>query len=491
MTDDRTTHDELDTKIMRSSAWAVVGYGGTNVLSLVTTIVLARLLVPADFGLVSLTLTLLAVAHLAQESGLGAALIVHKRDIRRAAASVMLFAPVIGATMYAAIFALAPLLADAFHAPRLTNVLRVTALVVPLRALSILPQALLQREMLFGSITAMELAGGVAQTVVAIVLAALGAGVWSLVFGQIAAMLVQLVLAWARTPIRPSPREANWKTLRELAQFGRHVGIANIVNYGNSTAEPVVIGRVLGTGPLGYYSVASRLAAMPVTVLGNILGRGVYAAMAQLNHDIAAVRRIWLTNLQRLALVAIPSTIGLVFVARPLVDVMFGHRWAPAVVPLQILTLNSMFKTFSATSGEVFQALHRAHYRVYVEVSHLILIVPALIIGAEVGRVSGVATAVVIVNLATGIPVVVVLMRLLQVSFRELVEAIGRPALGWALMVAALLGALELVHGQPAIVSLLVLIAVGTVVFVAGVFLFARDLVRTMWLSLRGAPISV
>ena len=104
MTDARTEHDELDTRIMRGSAWAVFGYGSTNVLSLVTTIVLARLLVPSDFGLVSLTLTLLAVAHLAQESGLGAALIVHKRDLRKAAASVFVFSPFVGLAMYSAIF---------------------------------------------------------------------------------------------------------------------------------------------------------------------------------------------------------------------------------------------------------------------------------------------------------------------------------------------------------------------------------------------------
>ena len=188
---------------MRSSAWAVFGFGSTNVLSLITTIVLARLLVPADFGLVSLTLTLLAVAHLAQESGLGAALIVHKRDLRKAAASVLVFSPFVGLAMYSAIFALAPLLADLFHAPRLTNVLRVTALVVPLRGLAIMPQALLQRAMLFAPVAGMELAGGVTQAVTAIALAIAGAGVWSLVAGQLAAAFAQLVVAWWFTPIRP------------------------------------------------------------------------------------------------------------------------------------------------------------------------------------------------------------------------------------------------------------------------------------------------
>ncbi len=490
MTDERTSHDELDTKIMRGSAWAAFGYGGTNVLSLVTTIVLARLLVPADFGLVSLTLTLLAVAHLAQESGLGAALIVHKRDLRRAAASVLVFSPFIGLAMYSAIFLLAPLLADAFHAPRLTSVLRVTALVVPLRGLAIMPQALLQRAMLFAPVAGMEIAGGVVQAATAIAMAAAGAGVWSLVAGQVGAAAAQLVVAWWFTPIRPSPREADWTTLRELARFGRNVGAANIINYGNSTAEGVVIGRVLGTKPLGFYTVASRLAQMPVTVLGNILGRGVYAAMAHINDDIEGVKRIWLTNLQRLALLSVPSSIGIVFVARPLVDVLLGGTWKSAIVPLQILTLNGIVRTFSATSGEVFQALHRARYRVYVELAHLVLIVPALVIGAKVDGIVGVATAVVLVNLATGLPVLVVLMRMLRVSLRELIIAIGRPAIGWGLMTAALLLVLPVSRDLRPIAALAVLVAVGGGLYAAGIALFARDLVRTMWLSLRGTSVS-
>ena len=303
MTDARTEHDELDTRIMRSSAWAVFGFGSTNVLSLVTTIVLARLLVPSDFGLVSLTLTLLAVAHLAQESGLGAALIVHKGDLRKAAASVLVFSPFVGLAMYSVIFALAPLLADVFHTPRLTDVLRVTALVVPLRGLAIMPQALLQRAMLFAPVAGMEIAGGVTQAVTAI---ALADGRRRRVESRCRSGRRRVRAARRGVVVQPDPARRRVRPTgarcETLARFGRHVGAANIINYGNSTAEGVVIGRVLGTKPLGYYSVASRLAQMPVNVLGNILGRGVYAAMAHINDDVEGVKRIWLTNLQRLAL---------------------------------------------------------------------------------------------------------------------------------------------------------------------------------------------
>ena len=156
---DDPNEDELDTRIMRSSAWGILGYGGANALALVTTLVLARLLVPSDFGLVALALVLLAVAQIAQDSGLGAALIVHRGDVRRASAAVLVFSPLVAVGLYLVYFIAAPIAAGFFDEPQLTEVLRVMALVLVLRGLTIMPLALLQRQMRFGPITAMELVG--------------------------------------------------------------------------------------------------------------------------------------------------------------------------------------------------------------------------------------------------------------------------------------------------------------------------------------------
>ena len=119
----------------------------------------------------------------------------------------------------------------------------------------------------------------------------------------------------------------NRVTVRTLMRYGRHVGIANVLHYGRS-AEGIIVGRALGATALGYFSVAKRLASMPVIVLGNILGRGVFAAYARLQHDIEGSRRIWMTNVQRLALVAIPATIGIVLTAEPLVLILLGDTGA-------------------------------------------------------------------------------------------------------------------------------------------------------------------
>ena len=300
MTDAKPTQDDLDTKIMRSSAWAVLGYGGTQGLSFLTMLVLARLLAPDDFGVAALALAILAVAQVAQESGMGAALIVHRGDLRRAAASVSVFSPLMACGLYLVCFPAAPIFAEIFDEPELTSVLRIMALALILRGLAIMPLSLLQREMRFRSLTVVELGSGVATAATAIGLGLSGAGVWSIVGGQLAFGFAQLVLTWCVTPLRPSPFEADLETLRGLMRFGRHVGIANLINYGNANSEGIVVGRVLGATALGYYTIASRHATMPVNVVGHILGRGVFAALSRVQDDPVRFRRIWLENIQRL-----------------------------------------------------------------------------------------------------------------------------------------------------------------------------------------------
>jgi PST family polysaccharide transporter len=350
-----------------------------------------------------------------------------------------------------------------------------------------MPLALLERQMRFGPITAIELGAGVAQASTAIVLAFAGAGLWSLVGGQLALGGAKVALSWSYSPLRPSPFEARVKTLRELMRYGRHVGVANLINYGNANSQGIVVGRVLGATPLGYYTIASRLAYMPVSVIGNVVGRGVFAALSRVGDDSARFRQIWLENIQRLALLAIPAAIALAIVADPLVLTLLGESWEPAIRPLQLLALSSVVASFSGTSGEVFQAMHRPKLRVAGEAVYLALIVPALVVGAHWYGIVGAAAAVLVVRGVVGIGLVAFMLRLLGVRLQELVRAVLRPALGWALMAGSMLALYPVVKEQSADVALILLVGVGAGVYGLIVTLFARDLVVTMWVSLRGA----
>jgi O-antigen/teichoic acid export membrane protein len=350
---------DLDRKIVRGSAWLALSFGGSQVVSLVTTAVLAHFLTPSAFGLVALAAVAIAVVTTVQESGLGLA-IIHKRDdVERAAGTVLVFSVLMGFVLYGVAFAVAPLLARVFHSPGLTDVVRVLTLLLIPRGFSMVPGVLIERELRFGARAAGELGGAGAQAALAIPLAVAGAGVWSLVAGQLLASVVTAVAFWWLAPFRPRARAFSWPLLRELGRYGRHVTAANVLALIDQNVDTATVGRLLGTVDVGFYNLAWRLSNLPATGIGYVVGRVMFPAYATLQTDKNAFRSVFVTNVRRIALVALPVGIGVILAAEPIIVGIFGAKWKPAVVPLEILGAFGIIRAFSGTTGAVFQAAGR------------------------------------------------------------------------------------------------------------------------------------
>ena len=200
---------KLDSRIMRGSAWVAVSYGGRNVVSLLTTLALVRLLEPQAFGLVALAWTVLVVTDQVQNAGAAAALVYRRHDVERAAASAFVFVVCSSTVLFGVAMVLSPVFASLFHSPDLTNVLRGMSLLLITRAFGTIPLALLERNIDFRTRSVCELTGALSQAAVSLTLAFTGFGVWSIVFGQVTGSAVQSGLAWVVAPFRPNPRKAS------------------------------------------------------------------------------------------------------------------------------------------------------------------------------------------------------------------------------------------------------------------------------------------
>ena len=174
---------KLDSRIMRGSAWVAVSYGGRNVVSLLTTLALVRLLEPKAFGLVALAWTVLVVTDQVQNAGAAAALVYRRHDVERAAASAFVFIVCSSTVLFGLAMVLSPVFASLFHTPDLTNVLRAMSLLLITRAFGTIPLALLERNIDFRTRSVCELTGAFSQAAVSLTLAFTGFGVWSIVFG--------------------------------------------------------------------------------------------------------------------------------------------------------------------------------------------------------------------------------------------------------------------------------------------------------------------
>jgi lipopolysaccharide exporter len=472
---------------LRGSAWTAAGYGSRQVLSFASVLVLARLVDPKAFGLIALATPFLLALQLLQESGLSAALVHRRTDVERAAGTLLVAAPVLGSALYAVVFLAAPSIAELFRAPALGDVLRVIGVMVVVRGLGTAPGALLERSMNFRARAQTDVAAAVSQVAVAIPLAAVGAGVWALAAGQVTAQAVETISYWWLTPLRPDPRLASWQVFRDMGRYGRFVGANNILNLFNNTIDNLVVGRLLGPTRLAYYALSYRLSMLPNSVIGYIVGRVMFSVYASLQDDVTAVKRIYLENLQRIAIFSLPVALALVLAADPIVPALLGERWSPAIGPLRLLGVYGLVKSFAAPSNEVFKGLGHPKYGLLFEVIFSLPVLPALLLLVPAIGINGAPLALLIGLCCSGIPAFIVCLRLLGVTAAELARTLSAPLAAAGCVTIALALAVPLTAPLHPLASLAVVAVVAVGAYVAGTALFARRIVVAMWSNARGA----
>jgi O-antigen/teichoic acid export membrane protein len=476
---------ELDRKIVRGSAWLALSYGGGQVVSLVTTAVLARFLVPAQFGLVALASLVIVAATTVQESGLGLA-IIHKRDeVQRSAGTTFVFSVAMGVVLYVAAFLVAPLAAHVFREPDLTLVLRVLALMLIPRGLGMVAGVLIERELRFAARAKGELTAVGLQALTAIPLAVAGAGVWSLVAGQLVASGVTAVVFWLVAPFRPSPRLFSWPLLRELGRFGRHVTAANLLGLVDQNVDNATVGRLLGATDLGLYNLAWRLSNLPATGIGFIVGRVMFPAYATMQQDRDAFQAAFLTNTRRVALVSLPIGIGILIGAEPIVVGIFGANWQGAAAPLRILALFGIARAFSGTTGAVFQAAGRPKVLVWLNLLHLTVLCALLLVLTPPFGLEGTAVAVTLAAVASMVPAYRGALRILHLPLGELAASLERPVACSIPLVLVLVAVMVSSQGTPAAERLAMLVGAGGLVYAGAVVSLARGEVKAIAAALR------
>lgn len=476
-----------DSTIMRGSAWIALSYGGRQALTLISMLALVRMLEPRAFGLMALAMTMLLVLEAVHESGLASALIYLRTDIERAAGTALVVSTLSSFVLYGVCFLVAPLLADIFHASSLTDILRVLSLVVIFRGFAIVPGAILERELNFRGRGAAELLAAFVQATVSIGFALAGAGVWSLVVGNLAAAVVAAVAVWLIIPWRPSPRQAQWGALRQLWRYSWFMTGANILVLANNTVDNVIVGRLLGAGQLGFYTVTYRVATMPDDVIGYIVGRVMFPVYSRLSQDRREFGRVYVQNLQRVALLSLPVSVGVIVAAEPIVLGLLGETWRPVVTPLRILAVYALVRALVAPSGEVFKGAGKPYWLTASGAAHLSLSIPCLLVLVPRHGLNGAALGMLAPMAVVGLAAFCVSARMLDLELGTIARALVPSYVCAGILGLALLALLPVADALPAVAGLAMLVAVGICVYVVSTAVFARSVVVPMWAGLRRA----
>ena len=380
----------MEDKVVRGVPWTLLAYAGSKAIGVLTTLVVAHLLVPKDFGIMAIALMATSFVSWFGDLGFSRTLVLRQdldRDGEGTLLSLMLMSSVAAAGVSAA---LGPLAALAFHEPRLTAVLGVLSLVLIPGGLGSYYEALLEREFEFRRRFVGYGLQAVVSAAVSIALAVAGAGVWSLVAGQLAGYGVFALTLFALAPYRVRPRFDRSLT-RGL--FGSGMGFLSqgVTDFLRVNADNITVARVFGSSALGYYSMAFRFGDLSWTAIAAPATRVSFSAFTRARHRGDDICPAVLSSLRLVALVAIPFGLLLSGTAEPMTRALLGSRWLPMVGPLTILGLWAAIRPLDSLLCWVLNSVGLAKLVSFVSVGVLALLVPALIVAVQFGRLSAVA----------------------------------------------------------------------------------------------------
>ena len=345
--------DDLGLRSVRGGLVTVGSQGVSFVLGLGSTMVLARLLVPDDFGLIAMVGVVVGFAGMFKDAGLSMATVQQKEVNHQQVSTLFWFNVALSAMLGLVLGASAPAVAWFFGSSELTYVTLVLAGTFLLGGLTIQHQALLRRRMRFGVLAGIGILSKVAGIVTGIVTAWLGWGYWALVAMSLAGLLVGLIGTWIACPWMPG-LPVKGAGVRRMLKFGGNLTGFNLVNYFARNADNLLIGKFLGAGPLGIYSKAYHLLMFPLQQLNTPMAAVAIPALSRLNDQPERYRRYYTRALSLILIVALPLIALLAVFSDHVILVILGPGWQQASTVFLFLAIAAFVQSSANTMGWLF-----------------------------------------------------------------------------------------------------------------------------------------
>ncbi len=333
--------------------WFSLAHFLNYILQFIITIFLARLLFPADFGIINIALVINNLVVSIRDLGLDAA-IVQKKEINQDYLSTVFWLNVgMSLALFILVVSFSKIIAGFFNNSDIYLVILCLAVKFAIDSLGTLQIAFLKNNLLFGKVAAAEILEVLSYGLIAVFLALKGFRVWSLVFGYLGGSLLKTVLLWGISSWRPVFRFC-WESFKELFKFGRNVAGFNITHFFSNNLDFFLIGKLLGMQALGFYSMMYNIAYFPRLKISFIISKVAFPVFSKIQGDVTKMREEYLKLIKYTALISFPLLFGLMVLAYPLIKVFFGAKWLPIVGALKIFCIAGLASCLTALTGIIF-----------------------------------------------------------------------------------------------------------------------------------------
>ncbi len=377
--------------------WNILNILFSKSSRLITSIILARLLFPEDFGLYGVALIIIRLGRRISKFGISTVL-VQKDDITKPEIDTI-FTVSFGLNLlvFFILIAGAPWFAQFVHNHAVTNLIKVIAITFIFNTFLMVAESILKRKLDFKHISLGRSARSMANYLTAIIMAVLGFGVWSLIGGEVAAIVINMAYALYFSHYVPRLYYKH-AIFKKLYSYGMRVSLVDYLNYFINNIDYLLIGRYLNMQALGYYERAFNLMSLTRRQVDRSMNEALFSAFSKIKDDRERIVRNLKQILNYTALIAYPVSIGIIFLAPSLVYILYGPKWLPTIQPLQIMSISGLFQTIITGFFSVIFALDFLTDRIKAQVVYLVLLTITIYFLIPHG-INGVAWAVVFSSL--------------------------------------------------------------------------------------------
>jgi len=453
----------LQKRTIRSGIWVIFANIGVNSLAFIRSIVLARLLLPEIFGLISIAMIVVRGLELFTQTGFAAALIHRQKGFDEAKDTAFTLMVIRGCLLFLITFIASPFIADFYDKSILDAVIKIIAISFIFKGFRNINAISYEKGLNFKKISYLEQSVAVINTIFVIVFAYYFRNVWALVIGNLFSNFVAALLSYLFIPGKPK-FEFKKNIAKELFTYGKFVFGLSIIMFVSSEIDHVLIGKILGIEMLGYYFLAYTLANLVSTQLSRLVSRVMLPAYSLLQNDLPALNEAFLKVFKLLSFIAIPASAGMIVLAPEIMLAVYGEKWLPAAGALQVLCVFGAVRAITALTGYLLNGIGKPNVPFYASLCRLfiavILIYPLTKMFGLVGAAWSVTTAM----LTAFIIVVYLLTRLIELDALNLLKILTSilfNSMVMSLSVLLIKNQFELIN----IYTLIFLVSIGMVVY--------------------------
>jgi len=347
-------------KVVSGFSWMALIVYGNRVLGFVTTLILAKFLAPKDFGLIAIASMIIEILNLFKDIGLSEALIYQKGDIKKASNTAFMMVVGLNLVLFGLASIIAPFAADFYDNPMVMPVIILISSNLVWNSIRAVPYTLIRKNIDFKNLVAPDIIPVAIASVVSIVMALNGYGVWSLVVRSILVSFLGMALIWKFTPFRPS-FSFDKEMAKELFRYGKFIVGTTIFLVSLYNIDKLFVSKFVGIAALGFYELAMRIANLPVSEFSHIVGKVMFPVFSKMNEQAGAMKNAFLKTLHYSSMVSIPMAVGISTYGPDLIMNVYGEKWAPMIPPLQILAFYAMMRSISSIIYDSFKASGNPH----------------------------------------------------------------------------------------------------------------------------------